>query len=245
MREYSLYSPDLSFRIISNTHASRMHYGQSTGGQNHGPTRGPNTTLDEIAKLIVCGVERHGTARATLTIFCLRNALRGTTCPTRQRGDGRRARSARARRRRPRLECTSRGNRARPKGQAWRPFDKASDRHRTLEGAPGRCQASAATTRESHDETKREYATRAARRHGRPSARRSRAVSRALRHEGYRAASRKALARQARSAARRRSARSRSVAARRAARTKGPQVRRAAARKAARTRQRRGRRSAA
>ena len=53
------------------------------------------------------------------------------------------------------------------------------------------------------------------------------------------AASRSALARQARTAARKRSASSRSAAARRAARTKGPRVRRAAAQKAARTRRRR------
>src|SRR5881396_121608 len=82
-----------------------------------------------------------------------------------------------------------------------------------------------------------EYATRAARRHERPAARRSRAIRRALKHEARGAASRSALARQARSAARRRSASARSAAARRAARTKGPRVRRAAARRAARTRQ--------
>jgi hypothetical protein len=64
------------------------------------------------------------------------------------------------------------------------------------------------------------YASRAARRHARPSARRSRASSRALRREGHKAASRKALARQARSAARRRSAASRRASARRAARTR-------------------------
>lgn len=64
------------------------------------------------------------------------------------------------------------------------------------------------------------YATRAARRHARPSARRSRAISRALRREGRRAASRTSLARQARSAPRRRSARSRSAAARKAAQTR-------------------------
>jgi len=56
--------------------------------------------------------------------------------------------------------------------------------------------------------------------------------------EGRRAASKKALGRQARSAARRRTAAARSASARRAARTKGPRLRHAAARKAARTRQR-------
>lgn len=84
------------------------------------------------------------------------------------------------------------------------------------------------------------YATRAAKRGGsRPSASRSRAVSRALKREGRSAASRQALSRQTRQAAQRRSARSRSAAARKAVRTKGPTVRQAAARKAARTRQRR------
>jgi hypothetical protein len=54
----------------------------------------------------------------------------------------------------------------------------------------------------------------------RPSRTRSRAISRALRREGHRAASRGALARQARTAARRRSPTSRSAAARKAARTR-------------------------
>src|SRR5436190_22118474 len=45
------------------------------------------------------------------------------------------------------------------------------------------------------------YATRAARRRARPSDRRARAVRRAMKREGHRAASRKALVRQARSAA--------------------------------------------
>jgi hypothetical protein len=48
-------------------------------------------------------------------------------------------------------------------------------------------------------------ATRAARRHQRPSARRSRASRKALEHEGHSAASSQALSRQARNAARRRS----------------------------------------
>jgi hypothetical protein len=54
----------------------------------------------------------------------------------------------------------------------------------------------------------------------RPSATRSRAVSRVLRREGSSAASRPALARQARTSARKRSAASRSAAARKAARTR-------------------------
>jgi hypothetical protein len=79
----------------------------------------------------------------------------------------------------------------------------------------------------------------ATRRAGRnPSPRRARAVRKALKREPHRAATPKALARQAKSAARRRSPAARSAAARRAARTKGPAQRRAAARKAARTRQR-------
>ena len=66
-----------------------------------------------------------------------------------------------------------------------------------------------------------EYASRAGA-HGptRPSARRSRAISGALKREGHSAASKKALARQARAAARRRSPAARSAAARQAARTR-------------------------
>lgn len=71
------------------------------------------------------------------------------------------------------------------------------------------------------------------------SRRRSRATHQALEHEGTSAASPRALARQAKSAARHRTAAERSVAAKKAARTKGPAKRRAAARKAARTRARR------
>ena len=82
-------------------------------------------------------------------------------------------------------------------------------------------------------------ASRAAQRGARPSARRARATSRTLKREGRSGASRQALSRQTKTAARRRSPANRRAAARKAARTKGPQVRRAAARKAARTRQRR------
>jgi hypothetical protein len=88
-------------------------------------------------------------------------------------------------------------------------------------------------------------ATRAGRRgRKRTSTRRARAVTQALKREPRRTASRQALSRQAKTAARRRSASARSSSARRAARTKGPQERRAAARQAARTRQRRRRASA-
>jgi hypothetical protein len=70
------------------------------------------------------------------------------------------------------------------------------------------------------------------------SRKRSRAVTGVLKHEGHAAASKPALARQARSAARRRTAAERSAAAKKAVRTKGPSERSAAARKAARTRAR-------
>jgi hypothetical protein len=68
------------------------------------------------------------------------------------------------------------------------------------------------------------------------SKKRSSAVVKALKREGRAAASETALARQARSAARRRSPGERSAAARKAARTKGAAARSAAARKAAQTR---------
>src|SRR6185369_15060467 len=67
----------------------------------------------------------------------------------------------------------------------------------------------------------------------------SRAVSRVMKNEPRAAASHRALARQAKGAARHRSAASRSAAARKASRTKGASQRPAAARKAARTRARR------
>ena len=73
---------------------------------------------------------------------------------------------------------------------------------------------------------------------GTPSAKRSRAISKALKREGRAAASRKALSRQAHAAAGRRTATERSAAAKKAVRTKGPARRSAAARKAARTRAR-------
>jgi hypothetical protein len=73
----------------------------------------------------------------------------------------------------------------------------------------------------------------------RPSATRSRAVKKALRREPHAAASPRALAMQARKAARRRTANQRSASAKKAARTKGPAVRSRAAKKAARTRSRR------
>ena len=68
-----------------------------------------------------------------------------------------------------------------------------------------------------------------------PSAKRSRAIHRALEREGSSAASHAALAKQAHSAARQRSPEERSAAAEKAARTKGPSKRHAAAMKAVRT----------
>jgi hypothetical protein len=72
-----------------------------------------------------------------------------------------------------------------------------------------------------------------------PSPRRVRAITKALKRESKATVSRAALARQARSAARARTARERSASARKAGRTKGAAGRSAAARKAARTRKRR------
>lgn len=74
---------------------------------------------------------------------------------------------------------------------------------------------SSARTKESA-----ESATRASHQHRRPSRRRSRAVTRALKHEGREAASHHALSEHAHDSARRRSSASRSAAARRAARTR-------------------------
>ncbi len=71
--------------------------------------------------------------------------------------------------------------------------------------------------------------------HGK-SGRRSRSIIGALQRERHSSASRRALASQARSAARRRTQHARSAAAMRAARTKGPARRSTAARKAARAR---------
>ena len=70
------------------------------------------------------------------------------------------------------------------------------------------------------------------------SPKRSRAITKVLKREGHAAASEPALARQARSAAKRRSPAERSAAAEKAVRTKGPAERSAAAKKAARTRAR-------
>lgn len=87
-----------------------------------------------------------------------------------------------------------------------------------------------ANARRAHEAGKGERAGR------KPSARRSRATSDALKREGRGAGSRSALSRQARSAAGGRSAADRSAAAKKAARTKGSAGRSAAAKKAAASR---------
>jgi hypothetical protein len=85
-----------------------------------------------------------------------------------------------------------------------------------------------------------EQAYEAGRRGGRPkSRRRSRAMTRVLEREGRSAASKGALARQAKASARRRGATARSAAAKKAMRTKGAARRSIAARKAAKTRAKR------
>lgn len=83
-----------------------------------------------------------------------------------------------------------------------------------------------------------EHAAEAGREHPRhkPARRRSRAITGALKREPKGTVSHTEMAKQARLAARKRTAAERSAAARKAARTKGPAGRRAAARKAARTR---------
>jgi hypothetical protein len=71
-----------------------------------------------------------------------------------------------------------------------------------------------------------------------PSAKRSRAIHKALEHEGKSAASHAALSKQAKTAARRRTAGEKHEAAMKAVRTKGHEARSRAAKKAARTRAR-------
>ena len=76
-------------------------------------------------------------------------------------------------------------------------------------------------------------------RHEPVSRKRSLAGTKALKDESTRAASGRALSRQARAAAKKRSAADRSAAAKKAAKTKGPGKRSTAARKAAKTRKKR------
>jgi hypothetical protein len=92
------------------------------------------------------------------------------------------------------------------------------------------------------EQTRKRASRDFARGHGAPArstatAKRSRASENALKREGTEAASPQALARQAHSAAERRSPGERSAAARHASQTKGPRERSQAARKAAHTRQ--------
>jgi hypothetical protein len=95
---------------------------------------------------------------------------------------------------------------------------------------PKKGAASASTHRKAMQDS------RAGEEHRAPSARRSRATSKALKREGHSAASERALSRQAHQAACKRTAGERSAAARKAAKTKGAAARSAAAKKAARTR---------
>ena len=75
-------------------------------------------------------------------------------------------------------------------------------------------------TKRTKRQAKRDLAKGRTARRRKPSAKRSRATKRALKRESRRSASRKALSRHARRVARKRSARSRSVAAKKAARTR-------------------------
>ena len=97
---------------------------------------------------------------------------------------------------------------------------------------PKKGKASAATRRSAQSDLRASHSKK------KPSSRRSQAMRRVLRKEGHSAASGPALARQARSAARRRGHRDLSAAAQKAVRTKDRSGRVAAARKAARTRAR-------
>jgi uncharacterized protein DUF6496 len=99
--------------------------------------------------------------------------------------------------------------------------------------APKRGRASARTRTQANRDLRR------AKSRQKPSARRSRATSSALKREPRQAASRGSLRRQAQSSARRRGSSARHRAAMKAVRTKGRSGRSAAARKAARTRARR------
>lgn len=97
-------------------------------------------------------------------------------------------------------------------------------------------------TRATRKAAKRDLATGQHRRKPRaPSRARSRATTRALKHEPRRAASHRALEMQAHRSSKLRGHAARVAAARKAVRTKGPVLRRAAAKKAARTRARHAR----
>jgi hypothetical protein len=98
--------------------------------------------------------------------------------------------------------------------------------------APRRGAASAKTIKQANRDSRKGQS----RSRHRPSGKRSRAITEALRREGHRAASRKSLSKQARSTARRRSAAARRRSAVRGVRTKGKKRRSQAASQAARTR---------
>jgi hypothetical protein len=97
---------------------------------------------------------------------------------------------------------------------------------------PRKGRASSRTRKQAAEDLRRAGSRR------KPSARRSRATSTALKRESRQAGSRQSLARQARIAARTRGAAARRRSAMKAVRTKGATGRSAAARKAARTRSR-------
>jgi Family of unknown function (DUF6496) len=101
-------------------------------------------------------------------------------------------------------------------------------------GTPKKGTASVRTRKQAQRDLEKGQSTRKRR----PSARRSRATSAALKREGHSAASRTNLSRQARSAARKRSSSSRHQAAMKAVRTKGQAGLKKAAQRAARTRTR-------
>ncbi len=100
-------------------------------------------------------------------------------------------------------------------------------------GAPKKGKTSARTRKQAERDLERGQTAR----NRKPSRRRSRAVSGALKREGRSAASRSSLSRQARTAAKKRGAASRKQAAKKAVRTKRKEgILRTEARKAARTR---------
>ncbi|MGH9643036.1 MAG: DUF6496 domain-containing protein [Terriglobales bacterium] len=92
------------------------------------------------------------------------------------------------------------------------------------------------TSEETREKAERDLSKGRSHSRRKTSARRSRAVSGALKRKGHSAASRKSLAKQARSSAKSRGSAARHRSAMKAVRTKGKQGRSQAARKAARTR---------
>jgi hypothetical protein len=97
---------------------------------------------------------------------------------------------------------------------------------------PGRGKASAKTSKQAA----RDYRKGQSHSRRKPSARRSRAISRALKRKGHSAASHRSLSKQAHATARKRGPAARHASAMKAVRTKGARGRSQAARKAARTR---------